>query len=560
MSSGGEGSAQPRKPGAPGRPKVVILGGGYGGIYTALGLEGAARKGKIDLSLISRDNFFLFQPMLAEVVSGNIEPPHIVNPIRRLCRHTNFYQAEVESIDLENRQVVVSYPDHSDYTYIPYEHLVVAVGSSMDLSRLPGVSEHSFPFKTLGDALALRNHVIHVLESAEVEEDPQQKRALLTFVVAGGGYTGVEVAAEINDFVREAAKSYRHVDPKEVRVILQGGSRILPELTEQLAAFSHTLLEKRGIEIRLNSRISGATAETVISSDGTTLPTRTVVAAIGASSNPLLASLPCDLDSKGKLVVDESLAVPGHRGLWVLGDCAAVPDRSGGGTCPPTAQYAMREAKHLARNILASINGDRVRPFSHTSRGTFVPLGKFSAAAELMGLKVSGFPAWWLYRSYYLLQLPRFERKVKVLIDWNLALLFRRDIVQHDISRSERFSRSHYEGGQIVFHQGELGRSFYIILSGEVEVFLEGEAGETHVAKLGPGEYFGEMSLLRGVRRNASIRALTSVDLLTISGADFTALAGSSAHFGQILGSVMERRLVDLAARDPSSAPEEPKE
>ena len=195
----------------------------------------------------------------------------------------------------------------------------------------------------------------------------------------------------------------------------------------------------------------------------------------------------------------------------------------------------MREAKHLARNILASIKGGPLRPFSYTSRGSFVPLGKFSAAAELMGLKVSGFPAWWLYRSYYLLQLPRLERKIKVLIDWTLALLFRRDVVQHDISRSERFSRSHYEEGQIVFHQGELGRSFYIILSGDVEVFLEQQAGETHVAKLGPGEYFGEMSLLRGVRRNASIRALTSVDLLTISGSDFTALAGSSAHFGQIL-------------------------
>lgn len=330
MSSGGKGSAQPRRPGAPDRPRVVILGGGYGGIYTALGLERAARAGKIDLSLISRDNFFLFQPMLSEVVSGKIEPPHIVNPIRRLCRHTNFYQAEVESIDPENRQVVVSYLDHADYTYIPYDHLVIAVGSSMDLPRLPGVSEHSFPFKTLGDALSLRNHLIRVLESAEVEEDPQQKRALLTFVIAGGGYTGVEVAAEINDFVREAAKSCRHVDPREVRVILQGGRRILPELTERLAEFSHRLLEKRGIEIRLNSRISGATAESVISSDGTTLPTRTVVAAIGASSNPLLASLPTALDSRGQLVVDENLSVPDHSGMWALGDCAAVPDQNRG--------------------------------------------------------------------------------------------------------------------------------------------------------------------------------------------------------------------------------------
>lgn len=500
-------------------PRVVILDGGYGGIYTALELQKAARRGQIELSLVSRDNYFLFQPMLSEVVSGNIEPPHIVNPIRRLCPFTNFYQAEIEAIDVENREVIISYLSHTDYRHIPYDHLVVAVGSSTDLSSIPGMAEHAFPFSTLGDALFLRNHLIGVLESAEVEANPDQKRNMLTFVVAGGGYTGVEVAAEINDFVREATKSYRHVAPDEVKVILlQSGKRILPELTEDLAAFSHRLLERRGIEIRLNTRINGATAESAVLNDRSTLSTRTLVAAIGAAANRLLNTLPGPRDSRGRLVADETLAVPGFQGLWAVGDCAAIPDVRKGGTCPPTAQYALKQARHLAHNILATVNGSNPRPFSHRSVGVFVPLGKFSAAAELAGAKVSGILAWWLYRTYYLFQLPRLDRKIKVLLDWNLGLIFRRDIVQQDISRNQGVSRAHYEPGQIIFHEGELARNFSVMLKRQVQVFHEKDGRESHVANLGPGEYFGEMALLQGIRRTASIRAVTPVDILMMSG------------------------------------------
>ena len=534
-------------------PRVVILGGGYGGIYTALELQQASRRGQIELSIVSRDNYFLFQPMLSEVVSGNIEPPHIVNPIRRLCPFTNFYQAKIEEIDVENRNVKISYPGHPDYRYVPYDHLVVAVGSSTDLTSIPGIAEHAFPFRTLGDALFLRNHLIEVLESAEVEENAEHKRGLLTFVVAGGGYTGVEVAAEINDFVREAARSYRHVDPKEVSVILlQGGSRILRELTSELAAFSHRLLERRGIEIRLNTRISGATAESAILSDEVTVATRTLVAAIGAAPNQLLDSLPCPRDSRRRLVVNDTLAVPGYEGLWAVGDCAAIPDVRKGGTYPPTAQYALKEARHVAHNILAVVNGSKPRQFSHRSLGLFVPLGKFSAAAEVVGFKLSGALAWWLYRSYYLYQLPRLDRKIKVLLDWTLALVFRRDIVQQDISRSQGVSRAHYEPGQIIFRQGELARSFSVVLKGQVQVFREKDGQETDVATLGPGEYFGEMALLQGIRRTASIRAITPVDILTMGGADFTLLATSSTHFSELLAGVMQQRMSDGDVEAPS--------
>ena len=544
-----------------GPPRVVILGGGYGGVYTALGLQRAARRGRIQLSIVSRDNFFLSQPMLAEVVSGSIEPPHIVSPIRRLCPQCDFHQAEIEEVDLDRRQVVIRYPDQPNFRYIPFDHLVIAVGSSTDLSRIPGMAAHSFSFKTLGDAIALRSHLIGMLEKADVEEDPERKDRLLTFVVAGGGYTGVEVAAEINAFVREATRSYRHVDPAKARVLLlQGASRILPELDEGPAAFSHRVLERRGIEIRLNTRVAGATAEGVVLDDGSGIPARTLVAAIGAAGNRLLDKLPCPRDPRERLIVDSSLAVVGYSGLWSVGDCAAIPDTVKDGTCPPTAQYAIREARHLAKNILAAVKGSPVRPFSYKSLGVFVPLGRFSGAAQIMGVNVSGLLAWWLYRTYYLFQLPRLKRKIQVLIDWNLELLFRRDIVYLDITRSQQTTRAHYEPGQIVFKQGDLARGFFIILDGQVQVVRQRGGVEELVATLGSGEYFGEISLLFGVRHTATIRALTPVDLLVMNGNDFTALANSSADFRDLLGGVMRQRLSEAGVQSPEEFAQEERE
>ncbi|MCH7606875.1 MAG: FAD-dependent oxidoreductase, partial [Chloroflexi bacterium] len=354
-------------------PRVVILGGGYGGIYAALKLQKAARRGQIELALISQDNYFLSKYMLSEVVSGSIEPPHIVNPIRRLLPHANFHLADIEAVDVVDRIVAINYlGDNTQYNRIPYDYLVIAVGSSTDLSRFPGMAEHAFPFRTLGDAFFLRNHLIRVLEAAEVESDPDEKVEELTFVVAGGGYTGVEVAAEINSFVREAAKSYRHIEPDEIKVILlHGRDRILPVLSEQLAAFSHRVLERRGVEIRVNTRIMGATEQRALLADGSEIPTRTLVAAVGSAPNKILDSVPGDRDSIGRLVVDETLAVPGQPGIWAVGDCAAAPEIRHGGTCPPTAQYAVRQAKRVAANILATIKGELPRPFSHRSLGVF---------------------------------------------------------------------------------------------------------------------------------------------------------------------------------------------
>ena len=540
-------------------PRVVIMGGGYGGIYAALKLQKAARRGRIHLTLVSQENYFLAHPMLAEVVSGSIEPPHIVNPIRRMLPHVHFHQARIQSVDVESRTLVIKRLGESPrYDQVSYDHLVIAVGSRTDLSRLPGMAEHAFPFKTLGDAFFLRNHVISVLEEAEVETDPKEKQELLTFVVAGGGYTGVEVAAEINSFTREAAKSYRQIDPSEIKVILlHRGSRLLPVLPDKLAEFSRRVMQRRGVEVRLNTSIMGARAQTALLGNGETISTRTLVVALGSAPNQLLDVLPGNRGARGRLVVDNTLSVPDCPGVWAVGDCAAVPDVRTGGTCPPTAQYAIRQAKHVARNILATLNGKSLRPFSHRNLGVFVPLGRFSGAAEVLGLKVSGFLAWWLYRSYYLYQLPRLERKVRVLTDWTLELFFHRDIVQIDIARSQGVSRAHFEAGQFIYRQGELARNFYTILNGQVEVVRNENGEDTSVATLSAGEYFGEVSLLQEIRHTASVRALGTTDLLVMSGADFKALASSSTQFAETLADVMESRLTG-SRRAESATEDEP--
>ena len=346
--------------------------------------------------------------------------------------------------------------------------------------------------------------------------------------------------------MREAARSYRHIEAHEIKVILlHRGSRILPVLNEKLAAFSHRVLERRGLEIRLGTSIKGATAQSAILDDGAVIQTRTLVAAIGSAPSRLLDKTPVGRDQRGRVVVNETLAVPGHPGLWAVGDCAAVPDLAGGGICPPAAQYALRQARHLARNILAEIRGKALRPFSHKNLGVFVPLGRFSAAADVLGFKLSGFLAWWLYRTYYLFQLPRLERKLRVVTDWTLELAFRRDIVQMDTFRSHGISRAHYEPGELIYREGDLARNFYTILSGRVQVVRQQAGGESPVATLEAGEYFGEMSLLQGLRHSASVRASTPTDILIMSGADFKALATSSIYFGETLAEVMRRRLSD---------------
>ncbi len=412
-------------------PRVVILGGGFAGTAVARRLEQIFhRRSDVDITLVDRENFSLFTPLLPEVPSGALEPKHIVSPLRALLRRTIVRQAEVRSIDLANRTVLAAHCPMCRIYPLAYDHLVLALGSVTNFFGLPGVPTHALTMKSLGDAAALHAHVIDKFEHADMEPDPFVRRELLTFVVAGGGFAGVETAAELNDFIRGAGRYYPAVRREEVRVVLvDPGPRILPEVSESLSAYALNMLRRRGVEVVLKTRIEGCAETRVRLSNGGEIPSRTLIWTAGIAPNPLLAALDLPRTSGGKVEVDETLQVKGHPGLWALGDCALVLNGATGRPCPPTAQHAIRQGRRVAENISVVIRGHAPKPFRYSPLGVLAGLGRRSAVAEILGFKFSGFFAWWLWRTVYLLKLPGFERKVRVALDWTLDLFFPRDIV-----------------------------------------------------------------------------------------------------------------------------------
>ena len=499
-----------------GRKKILILGGGFGGVYTALYLQKALkRRDDIEVSLVNKENYFVFQPMLAEVISGSLGIFDPIVPIRHLCPRVNLYLGEVESIDLPAKEAVVRTGLRTQPHHLAFDHLVLALGTLENFSAVPGLAEHGVHFKNLGDALVLRNHLIHTMEAADVEQDEATRRRLLTFVMAGGGFSGVEAIAEVNDFVRGVAKRYPHIKPAEIKVVLiHSGPRILPEISEELSRYSQRLLDKRQVEIRLRSRLAAVTADEAILSDGARIPTKTLMATIGATPNPVLTELPCEND-RGRVVVNEFLEVSDYPGVWALGDCARITDFKNKERCPPTAQYATREARCLAGNILATIDGKEKgkKPFAFSALGMMGSLGHRSAVGEVMGLKVSGLLAWFMWRAIYWAKLPGANRKFRVALDWSLDLILQKDLVFLNAAPTESVSREHFEPGETLFRQGEVGDRLYVIIDGEVDVVREDGSGhDTVVASLGKGDCLGEMALINDAPRNSTARTKTRVD------------------------------------------------
>jgi NADH dehydrogenase len=426
--------------------RIVILGGGFGGVYTALHLEKAlARGANLDVTLVNRENFLLFTPMLHEVAASDLEMTHILNPIRKLLRRVHFVEGHVESIDLAERRVAVSHGSEHHHHDLEYDHLVIALGSVTNFYNLPGVEERALTMKSLGDAIYLRNRLIQLMEEANFECACDIRTPLLSIVVAGGGFAGVETIAAVNDFVREALEFYPKLDENLLRIVLvHDGSYLLPELGEKLGTYAQKKLAERKVEIRLKTRITGMSENGVGLSDGTVVPEKTLVWTAGTAPNPLLAALPCRRE-RGRLVANEYMEVPEWPGVWALGDCALIPDPRTGKPYPPTAQHALRQEKVLAGNILAAIQGGPKRPFVFTTIGLLAAIGKRTGVAQILGINFSGFLAWWLWRTIYLSKLPRFEKKVRVALDWLLDLIFSKDIVQFQMLRANTVS--HAEDG-----------------------------------------------------------------------------------------------------------------
>ena len=514
------------------RTRILILGGGFGGVYTAINLERLLRRelreGRVEIGLVNRENYTVFQPMLPEVISGSIGLLDTITPIRRLCPDTNLYTRSIECIDLERRRVTAAAGFGSQQRFLPYDHLIIALGNVTSFAGQPGLAEHALPFKYLGDALTLRNRLIHTLEEADIEPDADMRRSMLTFVVAGGGFSGVEAVAELNDFVRAAARSFRNLMREEIRVVLlHAGPLILPELPASLAGFAQRLLMKRGVEVRLNTRLHGATADAALLDDGTRIATRTLVSTVPSMPNPLVAALDCKKE-KGRIVVDGHLELPEHPQVWAVGDCAWAIDARTGEPAPPTAQHATREARDVAENIVASLRGAPKRAFAFRALGKMGSLGHRSAVAEVFGVKISGLLAWWLWRIVYLMKLPGLDRKLRVATDWTLDLVLPPDIVQLKTDKPVGMRREHFEPGEIVFCEGDRGDWLYVVVDGEVEVLkaVPGR-GETLLRRLGPGECFGEIALVSDRARSATVRTVTGVNLLAVDREAFQALFSS---------------------------------
>jgi len=423
------------------KKRILILGGGFGGVYTALHLEKTlARDPDVSITLVNRENFFLFTPMLHEVAASDLDLTNIVSPIRKLLKRVQFFEGDVASIDLPNKTVkLVHGSDHHCHD-TPFDYLVLSLGASTNFYNLPGVQERAVTMKTLGDAVLLRNRIIAALEEADTECAAAFRKPLLTFVVAGGGFAGVETIGGLNDFLRSSLKFYPNIKNEDIRtVVVHSGQTILPELGEELGSYAQNKLAKHQVEIITNAKLAEATDEGVKLTNGQFIPTRHIIWTAGTTANPLLGTLPCALD-RGRVKVNEYFEVEGHPNVWALGDSAVVPDLSTGKFCPPTAQHALRQGKVLAHNITVAVRGGNKKAFNFKQLGSLAAIGRRAGVAKILGFKFSGFIAWFLWRTIYLSKLPRFEKKLRVALDWTLDLFFSKDLVQFITPRAETMS------------------------------------------------------------------------------------------------------------------------
>ena len=429
--------AERRPRAVPPANRILILGGGFGGLYAALELEKALRENpSVQITLVNRENFFLFTPMLHEIAASDLDFTHIVNPIRKLLKKVGFFHGEVESIDLQSRRVLVLHGPERHLHELDYDYLVIALGSITNYYGVSGLEGKAIAMKSLGDAIHLRNQLIDLLEEADFECAVGSRAELLTVVVAGGGFSGVETVAAVNDFLRGALRSYPHLAGNLIRVVLiHPGEFVLPELGPELGRYAQEKLAKSGVEIRVKTKVERVSHSGVELDDGTTIRTKTVVWTAGTSPNPILNRLPC-FKEHGKLKVTSFLEVPGVEGVWALGDCALALDPKTQKPYPPTAQHAMRQGKLVARNIVAAIRGGKKKAFEFSTIGLLAAIGRRSGVANILGVNFSGFVAWFLWRTIYLSKLPRLEKKVRVAFDWTLDLLFAKDLVHFMILRS----------------------------------------------------------------------------------------------------------------------------
>jgi NADH:ubiquinone reductase (H+-translocating) len=413
--------------------RIVIAGGGFAGLYAAMHFDKRlARRADVEVTLISRENFILFTPMLHEVAAGDLYPGDIVNPLRRILRHVKFVDADVQAVDLNGRRVRCKATVADRELEFEFDHLLLTLGSETNFFNMDGVRDWSVTMKSLSDAALLRNRMVALLEEASVQSDEAARRQLLTFVTAGGGFSGTETTGAVNDFVRETLRYYPQLREELIRVVMiHPGNFILPELGEELGRYAELKLRDRKVEVIKGAHVKSYDGSVVALDNGTSIPAETLIWTAGVKPSPVIASLPCQKEH-GRLLVNENMSVPGVIGLWAAGDCAAIPDvKAGTGKFyPPTAQHGIREGVMVAKNIEAAIFGQPLKPFRFQMLGMLASIGHRKGVAMMFGIKFSGFIAWCFWRSVYLMKLPRLAKKLRVMASWALDIFFGQEIEQ----------------------------------------------------------------------------------------------------------------------------------
>lgn len=498
--------------------RILVLGGGYVAIHLCRRIRRAIGRREVEVTVVSRDNFHIWHGFIGEMLAGLITPSHILSPARRLVAPARLEVADIEEVDLENRRVRTCHEgqDH----HLEYDHLVVSLGTRQDLAAWPGLAEHGFMLKSWDDCSHLRNHLQSMFEQASLCRDPEKRRAMLTFLVAGGGFSGAEIAGnladQVNLFLR---RDFGHLDRSEVRVILvHPGKTLLPELYGErvderqfkqyprLVDYAARHLRKLGVEIRFESRVEAVSRNMVVLPGGERIAARTIISAVGTCPHALVAALPLPKDKAGRIVTDRFCRVEGFENVWAGGDCAAVPHPRGG-ACPPTAIWAMKAGDRLGDNLLNTARGRALRPFDFSGLGQAVSIGGHTAVAELHGIELKGTLAWLVWRGFLFYYFPSWERKLKILVDWLLHPLFGSDIVEMSVRDSDDFTIHYvrFQPGETVVEQGGVGRSLYLIAEGEVEVLrdVDHDGIPDIMQVVGPGGYIGH-DVQDGVARHTA--------------------------------------------------------
>ena len=538
------------------KSKILVIGGGFGGVFAAQALERLGR-GKLEVELIDDNNYFVFQPLLPEVASGSIHSADAVVPLRQLLRRVQVRQAEVRGIDFEKKTVIVLQGLKLAPVDLAYDELVIALGTGVDLDRFPGLPEHALTMKDLTDAHRLRTHVIGCLETADVTADPVVKRQLLTFVTVGAGFSGVETVAEVRELVRRALKYYPNIKPEEIRFyLIEYANRILPTFPAELAAYATRRLQIQGIEVLTGVGTKSATGSAVELTDGRIIPTATIVATIGNGPHRLVEALGLDMHW-GRIKTDRYMRLPGHEGVWALGDAALIPLVDSPGEDPAhyatqTAQFAVREGRQIASNIVAKLEEKELKPFAYKSKGSLASLGMSKAVADVYGVKLSGTLAWLLWRGFYLSFLPGFWSKFRVGLTWLINTVMPPNIVQIQI-RPPATRYIHYRKGDKVFEPGMLIDGFYTVIRGSFQLTIDNpETGEHFEKVFKTGEHFGERVLVRSALRTGLVVALEDGVLLFIAQKDFTRFARAFPFLENYFREYIERT---FGGADKSFAP-----